>query len=62
MIAGQPTTLTFSLVAPSGVTYSSPAVSVEENPWATSSALTDNGDGTYSITITPDRETRNQIR
>lgn len=62
MIVGQPTTLTFSLVAPSGVTYSSPTVTVEENPWATSSALTDNGDGTYSITITPDRETRNQIR
>lgn len=56
MIVGTPSTLTFSLVAPSGVTYSSPTVTVESNPWPTASALTDNGDGTYSITITPDRE------
>jgi len=56
MIVGTPSTLTFSLVAPSGVTYSSPTVTVESNPWSTASALTDNGDGTYSITITPDRE------
>jgi hypothetical protein len=62
MIAGQPTTLTFSLVAPSGVTYQSPVVTVEENPWSVSSILTDNEDGTYSITITPDRETNTQIR
>lgn len=62
MIAGQPTTLTFSLVAPPGVTYLSPVVTVDENPWATSSTLTDNGNGTYSITITPDRETNTQIR
>lgn len=56
MIVGTPSTLTFSLVAPSGVTYSSPTVTVESNPWATASLVTDNGDGTYSITITPDRE------
>ncbi|EDL3592191.1 hypothetical protein CRX22_11170 [Salmonella enterica subsp. enterica serovar Newport] len=56
MIVGTPSTLTFSLVAPSGVTYSSPTVTVESNPWPTASMLTDNGDGTYSITITPDRE------
>ena len=62
MIAGQSTTLTFSLVAPPGVTYLSPVVTVEENPWATSSVLTDNGNGTYSITITPDREANTQIR
>lgn len=62
MIAGQPTTLTFSLVAPPGVTYQSPVVTVEENPWATSSTLTDNGNGTYSITVNPDRETNTQIR
>lgn len=62
MIVGQANTLTFSLVAPSGVTYSSPVVTIEENPWATSSAITDNGNGTYSITITPDRETKRVVK
>lgn len=62
MIVGTPSTLTFSLVAPSGVTYSSPTVTVESNPWPTASMLTDHGDGTYSITITPDRETQAIIK
>lgn len=62
MKVGTPSTLTFSLVAPSGVTYQSPVVTIEENPWPTSSVLTDNGDGTYSITITPNRESKVVIK
>lgn len=51
-----PTTVKFSLIAPAGVTYANPSVSILENPWTTSGTLTSNGDGTYSITITPDAE------
>ncbi len=54
---GTPSTVTFSLNAPAGVTYSNPTVNIVTNPWTTSSALTDNGDGTYSITVTPSKET-----
>lgn len=54
---GVATTAKFSLIAPAGVTYSNPTVTISENPWPTSGTLTDNGDGTYSITITPSEET-----
>lgn len=53
---GVATTVTFSLVAPEGVSYANPTVTIGENPWTTSGTLTDNGDGTYSITITPDTD------
>ena len=61
MTMGTATTVTFSLTPPSGVTYSNPTVTVENNPWTTSGTLVDNGDGTYSITITPDVETGGRI-
>lgn len=61
MTIGTATTVTFSLTPPSGVTYSNPTVTVESNPWTTSGTLVDNGDGTYSITITPDVETGGRI-
>lgn len=61
MTMGTATTVTFSLTPPSGVTYSNPTVTVESNPWTTSGTLVDNGDGTYSITITPDVETGGRI-
>lgn len=61
MTMGTATTVTFSLTPPAGVTYSNPTVSVENNPWTTAGALVDNGDGTYSITITPDVETGGRI-
>lgn len=61
MTMGTATTVTFSLTPPDGVTYSNPTVTVENNPWTTSGTLVDNGDGTYSITITPDVETGGRI-
>lgn len=61
MTMGTATTVTFSLTPPAGVTYSNPTVTVESNPWTTSGTLVDNGDGTYSITITPDVETGGRI-
>jgi hypothetical protein len=61
MTIGAATTVTFSLTPPDGVTYSNPTVTVENNPWTTSGTLVDNGDGTYSITITPDVETGGRI-
>lgn len=61
MTMGTATTVTFSLTPPSGVTYSNPTVTVESNPWTTSGTLVDNGNGTYSITITPDVETGGRI-
>lgn len=61
MTIGTATTVTFSLTPPDGVTYSNPTVTVENNPWTTSGTLVDNGDGTYSITITPDVETGGRI-
>ena len=61
MTIGAATTVTFSLTPPDGVTYSNPTVTVENNPWTTSGSLVDNGDGTYSITITPDVETGGRI-
>ena len=54
---GVATTAKFSLIAPAGVTYSNPTVTITDNPWTTSGTLTDNGDGTYSIAITPSEET-----
>ena len=61
MTIGTATTVTFSLTPPAGVTYSNPTVTVENNPWTTAGSLVDNGDGTYSITITPDVETGGRI-
>lgn len=61
MTIGAATTVTFSLTPPAGVTYSNPTVTVENNPWTTSGMLVDNGDGTYSITVTPDVETGGRI-
>lgn len=61
MTMGTATTVTFSLTPPDGVTYSNPTVTVENNPWTTSGTLVDNGNETYSITITPDVETGGRI-
>lgn len=61
MTLGTARTVTFSLTPPAGVTYNSPTVSVASNPWTTAGSLVDNGDGTYSISITPDVETGGRI-
>ena len=61
MTVSTATTVKFSLTPPEGVTYSNPTVTVASNPWTTAGTLTDNGDGTYSISVTPDVETGGRI-
>lgn len=61
MTVGAASTVKFSLVPPSGVTYNNPVVTMESNPWTTAGTLSDNGDGTYSITITPDVESGGRV-